>query len=569
MDMECISLLMRRIGKPMQSIDSLMKRLETPFRKTDILLGLSLLALSLFLRFRDWDLTLPYFISDGAFETRAALGMLQAGDFNPHYFKCGGFPLYLLSGIYFVYLKIFYWFSGLADPFRNFLTSFSVEDNNYALFYLAKYATLFFGLGVIPLIFRCTDIIWERRSAWLAAFFAAVSPTLVFSSQAINVDVFSLFFLCSTFYFSLKIWQSGQFKFYLLAGAAAGLTIACKYNFLVAVMVLGADFLLRRKRGEKLTAGTGKLFVSLYLAVLVFFITSPYTILSFREFTNYFRDLFSVQGATYQKATEGWFRWGLASLGGQLTIILPLLSGPLYVGAGLGVWWFFRKREELLLLGIFPLVYLFVSGLSTQVVAPSFSLPVLPFVLILGSAFCTHALQDSRRAIRYVSGVLVVLTLAFSLSDLWIPHYRYPFIVHRDFGQWVEKNVNPGQKIFITWTLFPKTSRFWSGRASLLDSPGDLTEEKIRQGLFDYVEIFNSRYAVAKEGGGGAQYQLKLFDVDRYREISRRMQRGEFGYREAAHFGIPRFWGYILGVVYPWYGREMEYLVYEKIKPGK
>ena len=62
---------------------------------------------------------------------------------------------------------------------------------------------------------------------------------------------------------------------------------------------------------------------------------------------------------------------------------------------------------------------------------------------------------------------------------------------------------------------------------------------------------------------------MRLFDVDRYREIARGMKEGGFGYRETARFGIPRFWGYFLNLAYPWYGPEMEYLVYGKKPAGK
>lgn len=546
-----------------------MARWESPSSRWSApLLAAALVGLAVALRVLPFRGTLPYFISDGGFEVEVALGMVQRGDLNPHYFKCGGFPLYWLAGIYYVYFRLSHWLGGAERTFSEFVGSATLEHSDFALFSLGRASSLLLGLVGIYLVFLIARCFFGRKAAWLSAFFSAVSPSFIFFSQVINVDVFSMVFSLLTVYFSVRVWREGRLRDYLLAGMAAGLTVASKYNFIVVVPVCTAHFLRRMEAQGPLRQRMGLLLISLYLGAVVFFLSSPFALLSYGEFSAFLTSFFQVHGTIPLLTEQLQGKKMFPNILGQLFIMLPLLSGPLLLCACGGVWKARKEKKALVLLLSFPVSYLAFSGIFMKEISPQYSLPLFPYVLIFGSQYCINAVRAGRGKGRTAALALGTASVLFFASDLAMPHYRQPLVIHRKLGQWVEAHVRPGEKVLVTRMFFPPVRSFWSGRSTLLDSPEDFREHHLAKEQPEYIVVLFDDFPVSGEQIVGTTYKIVFFDVDRYTGLARRLEKGEFSYREVASFGFPRLYRKVFGLVFPYHGPEMRYSVFRR-SPGR
>lgn len=546
-----------------------MGRWQLSRSRSVLLLAVALGGLAVFLRLRYFPGTLPYFISDGKFEAEAALRMIQTGDWNPHYFKCGGLWLNWLAGLYLLYFRGYSLLAGVDQPFPDWIRSISVESHHFAVFIIGKCSALLFGIVLIYLIFQVSDLLLGRKTAWVAAGFAAISPPLIFASRVMNVDVVSVCFLLLTVLFSIHIWKTGRLRDYLLAGIAAGLTIAAKYNLFACVPLVTAHMLRRVQEPGPFYARNGKVFLSLYSGATAFLLVSPYTLLAFGEFHRFISSFFQAHDFYAPRMTKEVAGKIFPNIIGQLFIMIPILSGPLYLAALGGIWGLRRERDVLLVLVSFPAVYLLFSGIFMKEISPQYSLPVLPFLLVLGSDFLVRGWSEFGKSGRACVGVLAGASLLFSASDLVFPYYQYPFTIHRELGGWVEEAVEPGEKeVLLTRKMFQPAHSFWAERARVLDSPTDFIESDIAGNRFEYIIVFLDHVGIAQEKIVHGRHWADFIDVDRYLELASRIERGEFSYHRVAGFGIPSWFGNVFSYVYPYHGSLMEYVVYRRSPEG-
>jgi 4-amino-4-deoxy-L-arabinose transferase-like glycosyltransferase len=111
----------------------------------------------------------------------------------------------------------------------------------------------------------------------------SVLPLHTEHSHYVTPDIIVTFFTVLTLLFAALVFRTGQRKWYLWAGVAAGCTLGSKYNvgIVLAVVVL-AHFLAVRERRGKLVW----LMSSVGLAGLVFFITTPFALFDLPGFLN-------------------------------------------------------------------------------------------------------------------------------------------------------------------------------------------------------------------------------------------------------------------------------------------
>jgi 4-amino-4-deoxy-L-arabinose transferase-like glycosyltransferase len=131
---------------------------------------------------------------------------------------------------------------------------------------------------------------WGARTALLGAVLLAVMPLHVRESHYVLTDVPATFFVTLTFLLSLRAHERSTVRAFALAGAAAGLAAATKYNGgLALVMPLLAWALTPAVRPSRLAA----LFWVVGGMIATFLLAAPYTFLDLPTFLNQFARLSS------------------------------------------------------------------------------------------------------------------------------------------------------------------------------------------------------------------------------------------------------------------------------------
>jgi hypothetical protein len=234
----------------------------------------------------------PGHIDEAEISTRA-VGILQTGDFNPHFFEYPSLPIYLTTAGFAV---------GFLDAcakqkIRNTREIGSVSYPYYeqpTVVYPARatFAVLSsIALALVGIVaFELTQL---EVSLVLAPLVASISTVYLYLSwRYLNVDVVGAFFVMTTMLYALRHRSSNWNALNcLIVGICCGLTIACKYTLLP---ILLPGLLATWLSPSTNRALHGSLLVG--AATLAFLFATPYALLDFSVFLN------DIGGASFHYA---------------------------------------------------------------------------------------------------------------------------------------------------------------------------------------------------------------------------------------------------------------------------
>jgi len=131
--------------------------------------------------------------------------------------------------------------------------------------------------------------LWNVQVGLLAAAFAAFTVQQIQLSHFFAVDPISATFVVITLYFAIKMLDTGKWSYAILTGVMAGLGIASKFSaapVLAAPVIAGLLLSYRQAREDDAAGAPGWLLagVSLVVAGVAFFVTSPFAILDWQHF---------------------------------------------------------------------------------------------------------------------------------------------------------------------------------------------------------------------------------------------------------------------------------------------
>ncbi len=437
------------------------------------------LLIALLLRLWGLSADLPYiYHPDEPVAIEISLRMFKTGDMNPRFFH---WPSLLFYVDFLAYIP-YYLFGKLVGVFQTPESILApvqvVMGGTYApmptLVLVGRCLSVGFGTGSVLLAY----LIGKRLTArdWvglLAALLVAVSPTTVWHSRWITPDTMATFFVLGSVYASLRLFQEGSTRQYVLAAVCVGLAASSKYNAVFAMLPLLTAHVLRHGRQS---LKERDLYVALLITALVFLNTTPFALLDFREF---FSGLaFNSQHyATGNAGMEGdAARWYLAYLWNTTGPVLPL--------ALLGmVWGMASRSREVAILSVFPVVYLlFISFFVVR--NDRTLLPALPFLLILAALALFQLYERATRltsqAIRTISiATLGTLALAAVALMSWLSvqdSLRLNTVNSRETARvWIADNLPPGAKIALeSYAPFVDPARFSvQGFVRLIDHTPD------------------------------------------------------------------------------------------------
>jgi Dolichyl-phosphate-mannose-protein mannosyltransferase len=377
--------------------------------KPAYLVLLLLLVVGFVLRVKNNDYGLPYVynVDEGSHFTARAIGML-GGDWNPHYFQNPSAFTYLAH----IALKLRLGKSAI-DTFK--LDPTTIYETTRTV------AALLCLVGVVA-IFWAGQRLWDARVAIAAAALMTFAFLPVTYSRIAVTDVGVLAPVALSIVGSVRVWEDGRLRWWVLAGVGAGLAVGFKYTAGLVLLPLAVAAVAVVVRGGREALGRAAIGagVAALTAVLAFFVTNPYF---FFEFSDAHRQL------SAQATTAGDF-----GKVGQNTTGLPYYLGTLAWGLG----WVaavaalagavLELRRDLvrgLILVVFPLALLLYLSLQARFFS-RWLLPAYPVLILLASAAIAQAADAIGRlrprvgwlAPAVLAGLILVVVVQGALADV-------------------------------------------------------------------------------------------------------------------------------------------------------
>jgi hypothetical protein len=366
-----------------------------------LVLLLLLVVVGIVLRVTNNDYGLPfvYNVDEGSHFTARAVGML-GGDWSPHYFQNPSAFTYLAH-----FALDFRFGKAAIDQFK--LDPTSIYETTRTV------AALLCMVGVVA-IFWAGRRLWDARVAIAAATLLTFAFLPVTYSRIAVTDVGVLAPVALSIVGSVRIWEDGRLRWWVLAGVGAGVAVGFKYTAGLVLLPLGVAAIAVVVRGGREALGRAALgmAVALLVAVAAFFATNPYF---FIDFSDAHRQL------SAQAETAGDF-----GKVGQNTTGLPYYLGTLTWGIG----WVgaiaalagavLELRRDIvrgLILIVFPLALLLYLSLQARFFS-RWLLPAYPVLILLAGAAIAQAadaigrLQPRAWLAPAALALLVVLAIA-------------------------------------------------------------------------------------------------------------------------------------------------------------
>lgn len=379
----------------------------------------------------EWGVPRPpywrYHYQDEGFTLGVTLQM-EPHELNPHYFINPTFHYYtLLLSLRIAsvigYIQTFSLpinMNKLCQP----LDGVSLSD--YAkMFYVGKVLSIAQGILLILIVFLIGRNLYNALVGLLAAVLTAVLPTLVFQSHIFVVDAPSVFWLVVAFWFlTTNVKKSRNTIWHSIAGILIGIAVGTKYsNILIIIPFFYYVYALHRDSTATVLSKVvnKKTILTCAIASVVFFLTSPYILLSFNEFL--YGDSEGFGGIFGERGLVAYNRYGINLLSPFTISTFHSLLLPLALATALGICYLIYQRsksDKLLLAYIVPFYVLLILNASPHL---RHFLPVLPFLMLAtGRLFADMITQQKHRIIRSIGVLIVIITvlhpLAFSLAFL-------------------------------------------------------------------------------------------------------------------------------------------------------
>jgi len=368
-------------------------------------------------------------------------------DFNPHYFRYGGSWLYPMSFGLYVSSKI-----GAFKLVKD--TAYYMRNPNdiLSLSIVAKSYGILCWIMTIFALYLIASRFYNLRIFMFLVFFMVFCPALIVETVYLKPFLTSMMWNGFGAYFIFRILEDKGKKGRnavcagLFIGLAAGSLITSASMLLPLFIALTYKRLFSqaqciRKFFSPPYADLKHIVYSVLLFLAAFFMTNPYTLLSWQEFAKEMS--FNIG---YRSNYHFWdikmHMQNMAIMYKGLSLPFGLLSISSIIWAIFNNW---NKKIRIILFALLAyylcvFVECFIEGNIHALV------PVLPFLILLSAQFIDYLLSK-RNIIRYGTYCLVVCIALYSLlNSLFYVHMlrEQPRITS---GEWIAKNIPQGSSI--------------------------------------------------------------------------------------------------------------------------
>jgi 4-amino-4-deoxy-L-arabinose transferase-like glycosyltransferase len=374
-----------------------------------------------------------------------ALHMMKSGDFNPHFFDYGGLTIYLQMAVASLRFA-----NGALS--REWAGLDRVWEGDFYLW--ARMATAILGSLTVYLVYRAGRR-WNVTAALIAAFLAAIHPNMVREAHFALTDTPLTLFCTLTMLLSLVAGEDGRLRWFVLAGIAAGLATATKYNGSLALLMpmcaAIASPAVPRRAASAVVAVLGLLGG--------FLVAAPYSLLDFPHFLDGFAEL----AQHYNKAQSGaggailYFKYlllgfsfgpGWSAPFGWPALVL-FVAGVVSAIAQIGTP---DRRAPGLILLVFPIVYFWLISEQSLAFA-RYALPIMPMIClaigigIVAAHDVVRARVASLRTTEVALALLVIVAIPPAFQSVRFDYARRKAGTDDVVARWLRRNVRPEDRI--------------------------------------------------------------------------------------------------------------------------
>lgn len=247
-----------------------------------LILVLFIIIFSGYVRLKIIKGSLPYIgHPDEPALTKVPLRILKTGDFNPHTFIWPSLPYYITTAS----LVLGYLNSVSNGEIENIKKIDSISYPFYPQKRLIFPAKLIFALlSIVTMLLIgiiAHNVSGNTHSIYLAPLLLTLSPLYLFhSARYLNIDIIGTFFaVLSIWYIIKRLEIDSLLTKAIIPGILCGLAIASKYNFYL-ILIPSALAIIFYSKKQKL----GKILLLFCVAIIIFIICVPYSILDFSTF---------------------------------------------------------------------------------------------------------------------------------------------------------------------------------------------------------------------------------------------------------------------------------------------
>lgn len=387
-----------------------------------LILGLILLVgLGLRMEGLKWGIPkAPYWRSYHPDERVAFYTLLEMtnsnGTFNPHYFVNPTFHYYLIGSAWWVAKS----FKLVPSPQDVINESPSVTLGDVTrIWLLARSISVILGVLTIWLTYLLGRELFNNDVfALVAAWLAAVMPTLVIQSHYLTVDGPVGFWFLAAILLTVRAFKDKRHRIWAAAGLLAGIAVATKYNALIGIMSVFTALFIRQlaNRDDRTEKPHFKAGIFIGCLIAGFLLGCPYAILSFGEWMTglkgllYYNDFVTdwlypwMQTSRFSLGWPGWFLF-LAAL--AAIFIKPDKTGTI-LAAGLLPYFLVYgykaspfMRHMVLMVPLMVLLIIYAVGKAGRYIRhPSFIMVAGGFILLTSG----YALANSLAWVKVMSG---------------------------------------------------------------------------------------------------------------------------------------------------------------------
>ena len=378
-----------------------------------------------------------------------ALGMVESGDLNPHFFNYPTLNIYLQALLYAVIGLVARPFAGVA----------STPEIPVIIFYIwGRLLIVLLSTATIYITYMIGRRLIHPVAGLAAACFIGASYLHIANSFTITVDASVAFWSSLAVLMAALIYTRGpRLSYYLLGGLFVGFAISSKYTAFVAALPIVVAHFYRARQGRGWL--DRKIVLGLLIIPLAFVLTTPYAVLDNAAFM----DAIAAEGRHYRTGHPGHESESGASFGEYASYLVVEGYGVLpMLLAGCGVLWLLARdwKKAVFLLSFPLLLFLFVGQYKTWF--PRNIVATIPFLAVFSGAAVYGLIEWCVRIVRrraawphrptaavyLLAAVLVLVSISGQIARsreeirvLTLPDTRWASL------QWIRENLPAGARL--------------------------------------------------------------------------------------------------------------------------
>lgn len=468
-----------------------------PKKNSFTILLLLLLVTGAFFRFYNLNWGAPFYFHPDERNIANAVSAIQIpSNLNPHFFAYGSLPIYSIA---FLETGLSVLFKINGNPFENAIV-------------LSRFLSALFSTLLIPLSMVIAYTMHGKKTSIITGIFVTTSIGLIQYAHFGTFEIWLTFFSTLLFFVSILYVHQQKPKYLLYAFLLIGALTAIKISSIILIPILPLIYCLVHKPSftkKFCISFLGTMFSYSLIALLIFLLLCPFTILDFKSFQNTMNYESSVALGTLNVFyTQGFMQTTPVLF--QFLYDYPFLINPLitllFIPSFLYVSYkgFLSKNNSYKLLIVFYFL-LFFSQAFLFVKWIRYIVPTLPFMYIIIAIACDDFLKQIKKPYGMIlfiilSIICLVYSCAFFSTTYMEPDTRV------QAAQWAKRNLQ--------------------SHAQILSESYDLGIVPFNAS-FDHITLFNF-YDMDTNISQGAELQNNLANTEYIIIPSQRVIRSRF-----------------------------------------